>query len=181
MDINKALQDLVARLPELEWRLGEVGRIAPAQLPRGLFQCAQTAEWLSVSVCVDEIKRDLNGLQGQEESLSSRFMAEQVSKKINVLLRVCQVARRKAATTPREPFGVRCLSTRQQWLNQLQGEIDRLSAQQHALQAALDTCVTRTPDALLALQRELGEVTRYLVTAEEAFMVATGEARRNYQ
>ena len=180
LGMTDALDGLVSRLPELEWRLGEIGRISYTQLPQGLFHGAHPGEWLTASRCVDEIKRDLAVLGRQGESRAAHFLAEQVSKKINVLLQLCQAFRRKAALEPRASFGVHSMSTRQQWLGELQGEIARLTAQQVALRTALETPSTRrAPEAVLMLQGELGEVTRHLVTAEEAFAVASGDRGSN--
>ena len=180
LGITNALDSLVSRLPELEWRLGEIGPIAYTQLPHGLFHGAHPGECLTASRCVDEIKHDLAVLGRQGESRSAHFLADKVSKKINVLLQLCQAFRHKAAREPRASFGVRSLSTRQQWLGELQGEIERLTAQQVALRTALEWhSIPRTPEAILMLQGELGEVTRHLVTAEEAFAVASGDRGSN--
>jgi hypothetical protein len=178
LGMTDVLDGLMSRLPELEWRLGEIGAITEKQLPRGLFRCAEEGRRLDAVCYIREIKSDIEALGRQREIHSERYLVEKVSQKIHVLLQLCQLARRKTESKPRAPLSVHRLSTRQQWLGQLQDDIDRLMVQQQALRRAVEEKASlRAPDAMLALQRELGEITRYLVMAEEAFAVASGGAQ----
>ena len=177
----EVLSALTARLPELEWRLREIGSFACTQLPRGLFQCAQSHARLTGVRCVSEIRQDMVVLARQEELLSARFLADKISQKINVLLQLCRMSDGKAAHQPRVSLGVQCISTRQQWLEQLCREIRELTAQQQALQVALETSLTKhaLEASLTTMQRELGEITCHLAAAEEAYMKACGGLRRD--
>lgn len=93
--MDDVLQGLIARLPELEWRLAEVGFIPDQRLPRGLFQCVRDGGSLVPMDYVSEVKRDLDALGRAQGGPSACFLADQVSRKINVLLQICQLSRKE--------------------------------------------------------------------------------------
>lgn len=172
MTIHDSLASLSARLPELEWKLN-TGRVMinPTQLPRGLFR--ERLEMTAQS-CVDDVKADLLALTNQPNERSVRFLAERVSRKINVLIRLCQVT--PALSSSSKPvrsvaLGVQTISTRQQWLQSLQREVDCLTEQHAAVYATISersrSGAMRTPEILLGLQAELGELDRRLTLAKE--------------
>lgn len=159
------LQTLAARLPELEWRLGEVGKIHVQALPKGLFQSSKGDDWIDPLACIQEIKQNLMTLNLVHESSAGSFLALKISQKINVLLRLCQMHRRKAAAKGRVSFEMNQLATRQQWLETLEKEIERLSVQQTAILSTLEKN-RHLPAVVLTLQQELGELTRQLTLVQ---------------
>lgn len=65
-------------------------------------------------------------------------------------------------------FGIKMLSTRQQWINDLEMEINKLVAQQQAMTKALEHHRhSHNSSAILHLKAELGEVERRLTLAKE--------------
>ena len=170
--INESVQVLVARLPELVWKLSTIGSaFNPRLLPRGLFK---TQLEMTPQSCIDEINADLQLLNDQKNERSERFIAERVSQKINVLVRLCQINADKKPSGEPLAFGVQEMSTRQQWLENLQEDIVRLSTQQLALAATLSKLNTsQNPQAILGLQAEVGEVERRLTLARETWARAT--------
>jgi len=167
ISVKESLQQLSARLPELEWKLGTLHITPkPYQLPRGLFR--ERFE-LTAESCIDEIKADLKSLHQQHNELSAHYLAQRVSQKINVLVRLCQQRERKKPTLePQTAFGIQALSTRQQWLTTLHEEIIALSKQQQALTTALIHLESsQNTQAVLSMRVELGELERRLTLARE--------------
>ena len=154
------------RLPELVWKLGNLqGVFNPKRLPRGLFN--EQLEMTPQS-CIDEIYADLKVLNNHKNERIAHYLAERVSQKINVLVRLCQIETRKKPSGALPTFGVQTMSTRQQWLSGLQDDIARLSAQHQALSAALSKQqAERNPQVILTLQADLGELERRLTLAKE--------------
>lgn len=167
------LQTLAARLPELEWRLDEVGKIHMKTLPKGLFQSCKGEDWIEPSSCIEEIKQNLATLSAMHETSAGPFLTLKISQKINVLLRVCQMHRRKVVTKGRTSFEMNQLATRQQWLETLEKEIERLLIQKTAIMAALEKN-SHVPTAVSALQQELSELTRRLTLVQTTRAAAIG-------
>ncbi len=170
--LDDVLTRLEARLPELEWKLTLRGTmIHPSLLPRGLFlnRIEMTAQ-----TCIDEIKLDLETIKNQKNELSAHFIAERVNKKINVLVRLCRQNNSPGASEKQAVFGVQTLGTRQQWLQNMQKNIDVLAQQHNALQTSLNKLdVGTNPQLILSLQTELGEINRRLTLAKETFARST--------
>ena len=164
--IHEAVSLLSARLPELAWKLGAINSpLNPKLLPRGLFneQFDMTPQ-----SCLDEINANLQGLKNQKNERSAHYLAERVHKKINVLVRLCQIRTDKKSTVESSPFGLQAITTRQQWLQSLEDDIARLHAQQQALTISLSKLESRGEAlAILSLKAELGEVARQLTLANE--------------
>lgn len=172
--IKESVQMLSARLPELVWKLGSLHSVLnPKLLPRGLFK-AQLE--MTPQSCIDEIHADLHVLNEHKNERSVRYLAERVSQKINVLVRLCQMQTDKEQPVG-QPLacGVQGISTRQQWLCNLEDDITRLATQQVALTTTLNKLQTRLDDPLviLSIQAEVGEVERRLTLARETLARAT--------
>lgn len=168
MTLHSLLADLLARIPELEWQLNKVGDVFSAKsLPRGLFKHhydASSADYIA------EIRADINRLKTHVNGRAARYLAEKINEKINVLVTLCSQYNRQTSVREVARFTVDQLSTRQQWLNQLEQTIQRLSAQQQALVKALSQ-QTASDDPLvqLNLRRELGELEKQLTQAQEMY------------
>lgn len=170
--INESVQALSARLPELAWKLDALHPfINPKLLPRGLFN--QQFEMTSQS-CIQEIKEDLKVLNTHKNERSMHYLAQRVNQKINVLVRLCQISADKRMSKPVSVFGVQSITTRQQWLETLQQDIDKLNLQQQALSARLQQPQEKqSPQALIQMQAEIGEIERRLTLARETLTRAT--------
>ena len=170
--IKESVQILSARLPELMWKLGTLrSTFNPQRLPRGLFNSQLE---MTPQSCIDEINDDLQVLNNHKNERSVQYLAERVSQKINVLVRLCQIQADKKPFEHPLTFGVQTISTRQQWLGNLQDDIVKLNTQQLALTAALGKLkVGHDSQAILSLQAEVGEVERRLTLARETLARAT--------
>lgn len=170
--VDKTVQELMGRLPELEWKLTRINPFHQS-LPRGLFRSRGE---LNAARCVHEIKTDIQSLTLQQDDASARYIADQIKRKINVLVGLCQLdARKKKPADASFTFGLNMLSTRQQWLHTLETDIAALTQQQQALAHALLQLNTfKHPEAVLNLKAELGEIERRLTLAQEALKKATG-------
>ncbi len=123
---------------------------------------------------IDEITADLQSLKKHENNQAAHFIAERVGQKINVLVRLCQQNIDKPTSEPEDSFDIQAISTRQQWLQTMQHDIDVLQAQHSALTATLVTFnAENNIQASLNLQVELGKVARHLTLAKEAFARST--------
>ena len=172
MVLNDVLTQLSARLPELEWKLSLPGMVInPSVLPRALFRSQFE---LTAQTCIDEIKADLQAIKQQSNETSAHYLAERVGKKINVLVRLCKQSTEKKTPERQATFGVQTIGTRQQWLQTMQDDIDTLSRQQQALEAALVTMqAENNTQTILSLQAELGKAGRRLTLAKETLARST--------
>lgn len=163
---NELLSQLMERLPELEWKISELGSFFSShQLPKGLFHFNADA---SGSACIAEIKADIHALSKQQNMHSAFYLAERIRQKINVLVVLCQMHQGKNKSKEKVYFGIKMLSTRQQWINELEMEIHTLLEQQQAMAKTLVYLRhNRNSGAILHLQAELGEVERRLTLAKE--------------
>lgn len=170
--INESVQVLIARLPELVWKLNTLYSVFnPTLLPPGLFK---TQLEMTPQSCVDEINADLQLLNHHKNERSVHFLAERVSQKINVLVRLCQIDEDKKPSGQALTFGVQAISTRQQWLASLQEYITVLSTQQAALASTLSKSkINHNPQATLSIQAEIGAVEHRLTLARETLARAT--------
>lgn len=160
------LDRLYARLPELAWQLESLFRVFPSgSFPRGLFN---TSLEMTPHVCIEEIKKDIQNLTAQQNNArSAHFLAERIRQKVAVLVKMCQLHRETAAAGAAKN-GLEMLTTRQQWVQTVQQEVARLTAQQKAMEKALQSFRDRNDTvAFLTLQKELGEVQRLLTIAQE--------------
>ncbi|EHL29489.1 primosomal replication protein PriC [Legionella drancourtii] len=165
---NQLLSDLITRLPELEWKISGLGAsFSSRSLPRGLFANKEP----SGASCIAEIKADIQSLSQQKNERSAFYLAERIRRKVNVLVALCQIHSRKNITEENVSFGVKMLSTRQQWIQGLETDIQTLERQQQALTTTLEQ-MTRSnhPVAvILQLKSELGEIERRLTLAKETW------------
>lgn len=163
---RQLLQELEARLPELEWKISSLGSaLSISSLPKGLFRSA--FEMSPVS-CIAEIKLDLKQLAEQGNQRSAQYLAERIRQKIAVLVTLCQLQANKPKTETRKGFGLDKISTRQQWLQSLEQDINQLNNQREALTKTLAQLNARGEvQAVLQLQAELGEVEKRLTLAKE--------------
>ncbi|TAL65118.1 MAG: hypothetical protein EPN84_02025 [Legionella sp.] len=168
--IAEVLEQLTSRLPELEWKISSLNTaFSHRQLPRGLFQ--PQSEYTGAS-CVAEIKRDLEALAQQTNPRSANYLATRINQKINVLVTLCQIHSRNK---PEEKayFGMQMISTRQQWIQNLESDIELLQLQQQAILRALEQLQgTSNQTAILNAQWELGEVEKRLTLAREKLQQA---------
>ena len=165
--INVLLAELTSRLPELEWKIIGLGSfISCHSVPRGLFRSSNE---LTGTACVEEIKADIQALSHQKNERSAHYLANRIKQKVNVLVALCQIESRKNKVEEKIHFGVKMLSTRQQWIETLEREVSTLEQQQQAIAKALSQMKLSTnAEAILSVQGELGEVQRRLTLAKEA-------------
>ncbi len=165
---NEVLSDLVTRLPELEWKISQLGTsFSSRSLPRGLFRTSIAANGVSF---VAEIKADLELLLEQKNEHSAFYLAERIRQKINVLVALCQIHSRKNQPEEKVSFGVKMLSTRQQWIHDLELDIQTLEKQQQAMTKTLEQMLRyNKTEAILDLKAELGKIERRLTLAKETF------------
>lgn len=167
-EANHLLAELIGRLPELEWKINRFsGFFSSHHLPKGLFRSPGE---LNGSTCITEIKADIQALSQQKNERSAVYLAEQIWGKVNVLVALCQLYNRKNKTEEKIFFGMEMLSTRQQWINDLEVNRQGLEDQHNALTKTLQHMlehINPNPEAILQLKSELGEVERRLTLAKE--------------
>lgn len=165
IDANELLTELMARLPELEWKISGLGSsFSKSSLPKGLFRNIKA----DAAACVAEIKKDIDSLSAQKSDRGALYLAEQIKQKINVLVALCHMHRRKNITEEKVYFGVKMLSTRQQWIHALEEDIHLLERQQEAMTNTLKQMLrNQNSTAILHLKAELGEIEQRLTLAKE--------------
>lgn len=170
--IDELLGELTARLPELEWK---INNLAPAAfssktIPRGLFNSYKE---LNPKVCIDEIKNDLLLLNTTKSQYSSLYLAEKIQRKINLLVTLCQLDKKRKKISPSPSFGLNMLSTRHQWIVELEQKVHTLESQHQAVIKTLTQMEKNANlEAVLNLKSELGELERRLTLAREALQKA---------
>ncbi len=167
--IEQLSADLLARLPELEWKIAALNPALLYQaVPKQLFRSSD----VSPSTCIDEIKKDIHFLAKQKPSLSAHYLAEQIQKKIDVLVGAYKIQQKTNKNTSLAPaFSMSMLSTRHQWLQRLEQDILLLTQQQKALANTLAqrTSAYADPALILSVQAELGKIEQKLTLAQEQF------------
>lgn len=166
-EVHKLVEQLSARLPELEWRLKNLQiYIHNKTLSPGLFQNRVD---ISAQTCMAEVKADLKALKSEANRPGARYFAQRINQKINALVRLCQLHERKSSPTERRvSFAVNTISTRQQWLVDVRNEIETLEQQQHALRNQLEQMQQRNQQqVVLKIKAQLGEVEKQLTLARE--------------
>lgn len=166
LEPDELLNKLIARLPELEWKINGLDMsFLSHSVPRGLFR---TNSESTAAMFIAEIKADIHALSKQTNKRSAFYLAECIRQKINVLVVLCQIHHRKNKPEGKNYFGIKMLSTRQQWISDLEIEIEALSTQQQAMIKSLAQLQhQQDSNSLLNLKAELGEVERRLTLAKE--------------
>ncbi len=172
MDNKDLLKQLSERLPELEWKINSFGAaLSLNSLPRGLFR--QRLE-MTAAACVDEIKSDISHLARQKSEYSSFYLAAKIQQKISVLVTLCHLQTNKPKAQAKMKFGLEQISTRQQWLQTLEKDIEQLRCQQQAMIKTLTQKQEKgDTQRVLKLQAELGELEKRLTLAKEAYTGAS--------
>jgi hypothetical protein len=172
--IKDLVPELRARLPELELQLSYLhSSVLKRHLPPGIFS---TKNELSAVAYVHEIKNDLSLLAKQEKMLASTYLAEQINRKINVLVGICQLAKKAPGLEGHKAgISIKKLSNRQQWLHEIENEIQVISVRKKALEQTLTHMKANTdPSLLLKIKAELGQVEHQLTLANELLNKNTG-------
>lgn len=169
--IHVVLAELSSRLPELEWKISSLAfPISKSALPKGLFRFNQES-----SAChfITEIKDDIRALEQQKNERSALYMAERIKQKINVLVTLCQMNEAKSPREKKVALGLSMLSTRQQWIHDLEQAVSTLEAQYQAISHTLAQRQKGSNDlALLTLRAELGALEKRLTLAKETLQQA---------
>ncbi|WP_133130865.1 primosomal replication protein PriC [Legionella yabuuchiae] len=171
---EETTEQLALRLPELLWRMNKVGlRIQEQVLPEGLFKCTGDDRPQSY---IQEIKSDLSAIKHETSKNSTQFLANRISRKINLLVRLCRLHEKKLSPKCSAHLDIQTLATRQQWLQQLEQNIQSLSEQKESLARRLNHCQSASQQdqqAILILQRDLGEIEKQITLAQETWKKVT--------
>jgi hypothetical protein len=169
--IKELTVDLIARLPELEWKAADLNPfLFSKSIPKNVFRTLD----VTAAACINEIKADIQTLAKQDNYLSAYYLAGQVKQKISVLVGLCKIEKKNKQQKD-AGFGISMLSTRQQWLQSLEQTVSILTKQQEALAKTLTQMQSHNTDVavLLNIKSELGEAQRRLTLAKEALNKAT--------
>lgn len=167
MDTSDLVSALESRLPELEWKLNEVKHLLSKQhLPKSLFRLRED---ISGTRLVAELREDLCLLAQKSNSWRSLYLAEQVQRKINILVGCYQHFIRQPIAENNTPFGLEKLSTRQQRILELEKEIAILETQQQAMERTLKQMHVGINQAAahLQLQADIGKISKRITLARE--------------
>lgn len=169
MEAADLLSELESRLPELAWKVTSLQPVLFVQhLPKGLFR----AKELTGGSCLDEIRADIRRLSHHQDEPSALYIAERIKQKIHTLVGLCQLEKRTVSSSSTTlALGLDKLTTRQQWVQQLEAEVHTLSMQQAALRKTLSQMQRNNPQstAVLNVIAELGELEKKLTLAQERF------------
>jgi len=163
---DTAIATLLARIPELEWQINKQKTfISRHALPKGLFSQSEHAAPINY---VNEIKNNIHLLSKHTNERIRFYLAEKIQQQINVLVGLCSKV--PAQSFPRSTsFSIDKISTRGQWLVELEKKIDGLMEQKKALINTLEVQKVQqaSMSILLGLQQELGLLEKELTLLQE--------------
>ncbi|ASQ44882.1 hypothetical protein [Legionella clemsonensis] len=166
MTVGLSLEELEARLPELEWQMRDLGHmISTKTLPKGLFRLSEEA---SPAAFINEIKQDINSLTNYQNGHSGCYLAQRIQQKINVLVALCRL--KVNPLPPPDNYYLNMITTRQHYVEALEKEIASLSKQRQALKSRLEQINEANQ---LNLHAEVGEIEKRLTLAQEAILRVT--------
>lgn len=166
MNYNEYSHQLLARLPELEWRLSKLNKAVTLKVAGNIFRNKNN---LSNETCIDEIRYDLKRLEMPNNTISAEYLAKSVLDKINFLVRFCKINETDLSKKADREFGIKSISTRQQWLSALEEDIVKLEQQQFSINTRMSQVNKDEVDTLLGLQAALGEVSQKLTLLQEKY------------
>lgn len=168
MTIDLLLAKLLARIPELEWQLNKLEMSFSSKFfQKGLFRCHPQDDIQAYS---NEVKADIHSLSQQTSLRVAHYLALQINQKINMLVSVCQYQSKQKTTSEAVSFTLDKLSTRQQWLQNLESQIKLLTEQKNALTNTLCQSPCFKDEVKLKLHAELGQLQKQLTLAQEAYL-----------
>lgn len=158
------LQSIKDRLPELAWKTSLLPhRMTLHALPKNLFKISVDSH---PSDCVNEIKDDLLRLLNTKQfSQEYAFLVRRLEQKIEVLVRLCQVEKKKQSTNSASTQLMMRLCHRRQWVEELEANIEALQCQHHHLQAQL--IESKDTQIQLTMQSELGKLEQKITILKE--------------
>lgn len=129
-EIPAFLAQIEARLPELEWKLNllDGGRLDIRKLPRPLFPFKI---YVSVEDCMQLIKQDLLRLRESTEVQTIYYLAVLLQEKISILVQICRLTPMHSKAWLN--FDLNKISTRKEWLLELEADRHDLLRQKSAL------------------------------------------------
>lgn len=174
--VMTVIEALKNRLPELDYQLDGVN-IKRSELPKGLFKCVQFLDVVPGRECIEEIRSTLSDLKTLLEAASEidspvgSYLAKKVALKMQVLLHLCH--QRKKNQSMRTNAEMKQLVTRDQWVQTVYEDRERLLKQQSALQKTLAQ-QSEKPDVTAAIQQALTDVEERLSALERLLSTLTG-------
>lgn len=173
--IDDVLDELNQRLPELSWKLASFGQTPSRrlQLPPGLFRAPLDA---GSDGCIQELKKDIQTLQRQKQSPGALYLAMRIQQKVSVLVKLCQLHQQSTDTPePSARYAIKELTTRKQWYESLEQELEQLTAQHTAILKAIERCSNSgDPQAMLSLQSDCGRIEKRMTLVKEELRTITG-------
>ncbi|STX48735.1 coiled-coil protein [Legionella hackeliae] len=150
MSVGLSINELEARLPELEWQMSSLGHsVSTKMLPKGLFRLPDEA---SPSAFIDDIKTDLKRLSDSQNTHGSYYLAQRIRQKINVLVGLCRLEA-KQPSERQGKFYLNVITSRQNFVGELEKEISLLAQQRQAILNRLEQV---NVGLQLTLKAELG-------------------------
>lgn len=158
-DLDTIIQKLEERLPELEWKLNNSSKIIFSELPTDLFPKkieGRPAELITL------LKQEIQRLSEQKNDSSCYYLAQKLYQKINLLVLCLKLQKTKSDQTNFYPPS---FSNRQQFIANLQEQIQALNSQHHALNLRISK--TQDTQVSLQLKKELGQIEKRLTEIKE--------------
>ena len=168
MRIQRLIEQLKSRIPELEWKISQLSANKSLwRLPRGVFRLKAGSPYLDY---VLEIKKDLLQLESQQNSACQHHLAKQIENKISLLVRISLLQGTKNKTSTNAKGVIQRLSTRQQWLQDLNLQITKTTQQIAALKNQLSNrAIQKDTQAQLQLEHDIGQACEQLTLLQERY------------
>lgn len=178
MRIQGLIEQLNARIPELEWKISQLPPNKSSwRLPRDVFRLKPGSPYLGY---VSEVKEDLAQLALQRGATGQHYLAKKIEHKISLLIRMCVLQALQKAGSPTTIGVLQRLSTRQQWLAELQVQLSQTTQQIAAMQRQLSSpAIKKDTQAQLQLQHDIGQALQQHTILKERYQRASSDKSRD--
>lgn len=177
MRIQLLIEQLKLRLPELEWKISQLPRNKDLwRLPQGIFRLKAGNPY---SLYIDEIKKDIQQLEQQVGPKSQWYLAKQIEAKIALLIRMSVLQKKASSNHTLHNSVLQRLSTRKQWMEDLEQRMDSLNQQICAMKERLANHSERhAPEPRLQLEQDIGQASQQLTLLQERYQRASSDKSR---
>ncbi len=169
------IEQLKQRIPEMEWKINQLPPNKHLwRLPRGIFRLKAGSPY---AFYITEIKEDIALLEAQTCPKGQWYLAKQIETKITLLIRISTLQKKTHSPSSNQNAVVQRLSTRKQWLEELEQRIHQITRQISAMEQQLDKYTEQKNhlQARLQLEHDIGQSRRQKTLLKEQYQRASSD------
>tara|TARA_B100000949_G_C14205583_1_gene417947 strand:+ start:40 stop:582 length:543 start_codon:yes stop_codon:yes gene_type:complete len=173
------IEQLKQRIPEMEWKINQLPPNKHLwRLPRGIFRLKAGSPY---AFYITEIKEDIELLEAQTCPKRQWYLAKQIETKITLLIRISTLQNKNNTPSGNQNTIVQRLSTRKQWMEELEQRIDQITRQIVAMEQQLSKYTEQKKhlQTRLQLEHDIGEAHRQRTLLKEQYQRASSDKSRD--